>query len=124
MKILFKVLDYSASVFMGAGTVLVVSLLIPAGMNMVLAMIAGMMLGTAVLFLGVMIFSFVSAPFELFPAGMIITMIIGMGSAMAVASWETDPAFMLRAGIAFSLFVQLMIDLYNLKIRGEVHIDR
>jgi hypothetical protein len=37
---------------------------------------------------------------------------------------EIDFQLMLFAAIAFSLFAQLCIDLYNMKLKGEVQIDR
>jgi hypothetical protein len=124
MKILFKILDYTISVLMGAGTVSVVYLLIGMEWNMFLAMFVGMLLGMVVLVLIVLIFSPVSTPFELFPVGMIITMFTGMGAGMVQTQGEADFTVMLVAAVLFSLSVQLVMDLFNMRLRGEVPIDR
>ncbi len=83
MKIIFKILDYLISVFMGSGTVVIVYLVVGEGWNMFIAMIAGMVMSTG----------------------------------------ETDFARLLWAAILFSIFTQFCIDLYNMKLRGEVPID-
>ena len=124
MKIIFKILDYTISVLMGAGTVCVVSLLIGMEWNMFLAMFVGMILGMVVLVLIVLIFSPVSTPFELFPVGMIITMFTGMGAGMVQTQGAADFTVMLVAAVLFSLSVQLVMDLFNMRLRGEVTIDR
>ena len=120
MKILFKVLDYLIAIFMGTATVILVSLVVQESWNMVLAMIAGMFLGMAVLALSVLLFIYVSTAFELFPVGMLITMFTGMAAAMAITMMETDLLFLLIAAAAFSLLAQSGIDLYNMKLKGDV----
>jgi hypothetical protein len=124
MKILFKILDYISAVLMGVGTLFLVSLVISNGWNMFFAMIVGMILGTGVLMLAVLLFSFFSTPFEIFPVGMVITMPIGMAAGMAVTVADPDVICMLSVAAVFSLFAQLGIDLYNMKIKGEVRVDK
>ena len=124
MKILFKILDYTTSVLMGAGTLFFVSIVISESWNMFFAMIVGMVLGIVVLLLSVLLFSSFSTAFEIFPIGMIITMFTGMITGMLTAIVKLDFILMLSAVITFSLFAQLWIDLYNMKLKGEVKVDK
>jgi len=124
MKILFKVLDYIISALMGTGTLYLVSLVVSQSWNMFLAMIVGMVLGILVLLVSVLLFVSVSTAFELFPVGMVITMITGMTAGMVITMVDIDFQIMLFAAIAFSLFTQLCIDLYNMKLKGDVKIDQ
>ena len=124
MKILFKILDYTTSVIMGAGTLFFVSILISESWNMFFAMIVGMAIGIAVLLLSILLFSSFSTAFEIFPVGMIITMFTGMISGMLTAAVKPDFTLMLSAIIVFSLFAQVMIDLYNMKLKGEVQVEK
>lgn len=124
MKILFKILDYIISVLMGTGTLYVVSLVVGKDWNMFLAMVLGMFLGIAVLLVTVILFVYVSTAFELFPVGMLITMFIGMASGMVIAVAEIDFKIMLTAAAVLSLLAQLYIDLYNVKLKGDVPVER
>ncbi len=123
MKILFKALDYLIAIFMGTGTVFLVSLVVHESWNMALAMVAGMFLGMAVLVLAVLLFIYVSTAFELFPAGMVITMFTGMAAGMAITMMETDLFFMLMAAVFFSVIAQFGIDMYNMKLQGDVTVE-
>ncbi len=123
-NILFKVIDYITSFLMGTGTLLLVSLVINDGWNMFLAMAVGMLLGNVVLLLIVVLFSSISTPFEIFPVGMVITMLTGMAAAMAIAAVAADFNSLLLPVTAFSVFTQLMIHLYNNSLKGEVHSGR
>ena len=109
---------------MGTGTLFLVSLVINESWNMFLAMIVGMVLGIVVLLLAVVLFVSVSTAFELFPVGMIITMFTGMTTGMVITIVEIDFKLMLLAAIAFSLLSQFWIDLYNMKLKGNVKIDK
>ncbi|NOS35792.1 MAG: hypothetical protein GQ522_04050 [Deltaproteobacteria bacterium] len=91
---------------------------------MFLAMFVGLILGMVVLVIIVLIFSPASTPFELFPVGMIITMFTGMGVGMVQTQGEADFTVMLVAAVLFSLSAQFAIDIYNMRLRGEVPIDR
>jgi hypothetical protein len=124
MKILFKILDYLISVFMGTGTFFLSALVISESWNMFFAMIMGMILGTAVLLLSVLLFSSFSTAFEIFPVGMIITMFTGMAAGMVMAAGASDFLLMSLAVILFSLLAQLLIDLYNMKLKGDVPVER
>lgn len=123
MKLFFIFLDYTIAVIMGTGTVLLVHSIINNNWNMFSAMIVGMILGTGVLLLSVLLFTPVATPFELFPVGMIITMFTGMGTGMAITMTEIDLRSMLIAAVVFSLLSQLAIDLYNRKLKGDVPYD-
>ena len=124
MKILFKILDYIVSVLMGTGNLLLVSLVVSENWNMFLAMIVGMVLGIVVLLLTVLLFISVTTVFELFPVGMVITMFTGMTTGMIITIVEIDFKLMLLAAVAFSLFAQFWIDSYNMKLKGDVQIDK
>jgi hypothetical protein len=124
MKIIFKILDYITAALMGVGTVYFVSLAVSTNWNVFIAMIAGMVIGMAVLLFAVLLFSSFSTAFEIFPVGMIITMFTGMGAGMILSMEEPDFTLMLTAAIAFSLFSQLCIDLYNMRLKGEVPLDK
>lgn len=108
---------------MGTGTLFLVSLVVSRDWNMPSAMIAGMGLGITVLLLSALLFLSVSTPFELFPVGMVITMFTGMATGMAMVATELNFTSMLSGVITFSCLVQLWIDLYNLKLKGEVPLD-
>lgn len=120
---MLRILDYAISVLMGAGTLLIVTLVVGREWNMLLAMIAGMGLGVLVLMVSLPVFLLVSSPFELVPSGMVITMLTGMFSAMAVTMTDIDISLMLPAVTVFSLLVQIWIDSYNRELKGEVRIE-
>ncbi len=124
MKIFFKIIDYIISVLMGTGTLYLVSLVVSEGWNMFFAMIVGMFLGIVVLLLAVMLFVSVSTAFELFPVGMVITMFIGMSAGMVMTTGKTDFQFMLIPYIFLSIIIQLCIDLYNIRLKGEVPVEK
>lgn len=123
MKILLKILDYIISVLMGVGTLALVSLVVSQDWNMFLAMIAGMLLGGAVLLSSALFFLSVSTPFELFPVGMVITMITGMAAGMLMSVSDLRFSSLLRDVVVFCFIVQIWIDLYNVKLKGEVPRD-
>ncbi len=124
MKMSFKLLDYTVSILMGTGTLSAVYLIVDKEWNMLVAMIAGMVIGMIVLLLTVLLFIPISTAFELFPTGMVITMLIGMVVGMMTSMRNMDFMSMLFPVIGFSLFVQLLMDLYNLKLMGEVPLDK
>ncbi len=124
MKILFKLSDYAASILMGAGTLLLVSAIVGSGWNWntLLAMLAGMVLGTVVLFIVMLAFSSFATLFEIIPVGMVITMLTGMVAGMLFAATELGFMSMLPPVVAFSILAQFRIDLYNIKLKGEVEL--
>ena len=124
IPVALKIVDYLMSVIMGVGTLLLVTIIVDMHWNMFLAMIAGMMLGVPVLMITFIIFSSVSSPFEIFPAGMVITMITGMVTGMVESMKDDNLKVMLIVVIVFSLIVQLSIDLYNLKLSGELPVAK
>ncbi len=124
MKILHKILDYLISVFMGGGTLLLVSLVVSENWNMFFAMIVGMLLGMLVLLVSVMLFISLSTAFELFPVGMVITMFVGMAAGMTMSMGNIEFKTMLSGAIILSLVVQLWIDMYNMKLKGDVPVGK
>ena len=108
---------------MGTGTVLLAHYVINNTWHMFLAMIVGMILGTTVLLVSILIFTPVATAFELFPVGMIITMFTGMGAGMAITMSEIDFRSMFITAVLFSLLAQLAMDLYNRKLKGDVPLD-
>jgi hypothetical protein len=51
-------------------------------------------------------------------------MFTGMGAGMVQAQGEADFTVMLVAAVLFSLSAQFAMDIYNMRLRGEVPIDR
>jgi len=90
---------------------------------MFLAMVAGMVIGTAVLLLSLLLFISVSTPFEIIPCGMVITMVAGMASGMAWVGNGPDAGVMISISAVFSLCTQLGFDLYNGTLKGDVPVD-
>ncbi len=124
MKILYKILDYTISILMGVSTLLLVSLVVGKDWNMFFAMFVGMILGIVVLLLIVMIFISIATAFELFPVGMITTMFTGMATGMILTKAETNFTMMLVAVIVYSFLTRFVIDLYNMRLKGDVPIDQ
>jgi hypothetical protein len=123
MKVFFIILDYMVAILMGTGTLFLVSLVVDKGWNMFFTMIVGMILGMVVLAVTVLVFSPICSLFQLFPSGMIITMLTGMAAGMIFAAKEMDFMIIFWTIVAFSLFVQLGIDFYNMKLKGELPVD-
>lgn len=123
MKVFFIILDYMVAILMGVGTLFLVSLVVGKGWNMFFTMIVGMVLGMVVLAVTVLVFSPICSLFQLFPSGMIITMLTGMAAGMIFAAKEMDFMIILWTIVTFSLFVQLGIDFYNMKLKGELPVD-
>jgi len=124
MNVLFKILDYLSAVLMGAGTLFLVTLSVGKDWNMFFAMIVGMAIGMGVLVLSLLLFSSFSAAFEIFPVGMVITMPVGMAAGMIMSGDGPDFVFMVSASAVFSVCAQLGFDLYNMKLKGEVPVDK
>ena len=124
MNVLFKILDYLSAVLMGAGTLFLVTLSVGKDWNMFFAMIVGMVIGMGVLVLSLLLFTSFSAAFEIFPVGMVITMPVGMAAGMITSGDGPDFVFMVSASAVFSVCAQLGFDLYNMKLKGEVPVDK
>ena len=84
---------------------------------MFLAMISGMVLGTAVLSVTIALFIPVSSPFELLPVGMIITMFTGMGAGMAMTR-SSDRLFVTHSRGNRVLVFDLELGAYGEEIRA------
>ncbi|MBE9503794.1 MAG: hypothetical protein IME96_06430 [Proteobacteria bacterium] len=124
MKALVKIIDYVAAVLMGTATVFFISLFVDKQWNMIAAMFAGMCIGMIVLFIVTILFVRVSTFFQIMPAGMIITMFSGMAAGMVLTSAEVDRVVLFKVAVIFSLLIQYMMDLYNLKLKGEISLGR
>lgn len=124
MKILFTIVDYLSAVFMGTGTVFLTGIIVGRDWNIVFAMFAGMAAGSGILVLSLLLFISVSTPFEIVPKGMVIIMVAGTASGMAAAVDGPGATLMLSASAVFSVFVQLGFDVYNVKLTGEVPLDK
>lgn len=122
-KMFFIISDYIVATLMGAGTLFFVFLVIGKGWNMFLTMIVGMILGMLVFAVTVLVFGPICSLFQLFPSGMIITMLTGMAAGMIFTATEIEFMIILWTVVAFSLSVQLGIDLYNMKLKGELPVD-
>ncbi len=83
-----------------------------------------MILGIVVLLLIVMIFISIATAFELFPVGMITTLFTGMATGMILTRAEINFAMMLVAVIVYSFLARVVIDLYNMRLKGDVPIDQ
>ena len=123
MKILFKIIDYSLALLMGVGTVLLVSLVVGEGWNMFVAMSVGMLLGMILLIFVIVLSCGVTSIFDIMPTGMVITMFTGMAVGMSIAAGSASMARLYMGTLLFALFAQFTIDLYNLKLKGEVPLD-
>ena len=124
LRILFKVLDYIIAALMGIGTLSTIYLIIDKDWNMPVGMFVGMVLGMLVLLLIILLFIPISTAFELFPVGMIISIFVGMVVGMMRSMESTAFMSMVFPVIAFSLFAQFIMDLYNLRLMGEVPVDK
>lgn len=124
MNLIFKVIDYVASVLIGTVTVLFVSFFVGKEWNMVAAMSAGMFFGMIALVLVTLLFVRISTFFQIMPPGMIIAMFTGMGAGMVFSAADVDLPLLLKMSVVFSLFVQYAMDVYNLKLTGEVSYGR
>ncbi|MBC8413233.1 hypothetical protein H8E50_06150 [bacterium] len=124
MKKRFKIIDYVIAVFMAVSTVLLVALVTGTGWGMFAAMIVGMFLGMAVMIVSLLLFSGITTPFELFATGMITTMFTGMGTGMAIISSAPETGIMVSSAITFALIVQFGIDLYDMKLKGDVLVEK
>lgn len=90
---------------------------------MFFAMVAGMIMGMVVLTVIVLIFGPICSIFQLLPSGMIITKLTGMATGMMFAMADVNFAMVFFVIVIFSLFVQFVIDLYNMKLKGDVIVD-
>jgi hypothetical protein len=121
-KILFKLFDYAAALVMGAGTLFVVTLVVGGGWNMFLAMLVGMVLGTVLLVVFAVATAGLTTLFEVIPVGMVVTMIVGMGAGMAVAMTGAGFWSLFWPVVLYSMAAQLMMDVYNAGLKGEVQV--
>jgi hypothetical protein len=119
---LFAIGDYLAGIVIGVATTLAVRAVVWPGMDMVLAMLIGMAIGTVVhLFIG-----FVLAPlvgmFETMVPGSLIGMyggmLFGMRDSMSAGSLTLASA--ITVGAIFGIVVVLGVKVYNSILHGTI----
>ena len=119
---LFSIGDYLAGILIGVATTLAVRAVVWPGMDMVLAMLIGMALGTAIhLFLGLILAPLVGMFETMVPAsfiGMYGGMLFGMRDSMAAGSVNLESA--IAVGAVFGIIVVLGVKVYNQVLRGAV----
>ena len=119
---LFTIGDYLSGILIGVATTLAVRAVVWPGMDMVLAMLIGMAVGTVVhLFLGLILAPLVGMFETMIPAsliGMYGGMLFGMRDAMAAGSLTLGSAT--TVGAIFGVIVVLGVKIYNLVLRGAV----
>jgi hypothetical protein len=123
MSFLFKLVDYALAVFMGLASVLFVSLVVGSGWNMFVAMFAGMFLGMLAVLPALMLSCGISTAFHVLPVGMLITMFTGMIAGMTIAMGTLSTSQLYPLAIFIAATVQMAIDLYDMKLKGEVSLD-
>ena len=124
MKIRFVIADYTSSGLTGIGTLALIFLMVGEGWNVLLAMVVGMGVGLLVMLIVLVAFIRVSTFFERFPVGMVIAMVTGMVAGMNEAMVRVDFISILMGVITFSVLAQLSMNLYDLRLKGEVVIER
>ena len=119
---LFFIGDYLAGMLIGIATTLAVRVLVWPGMDMVLAMLLGMAIGTVVhLLLGFLLAPLVGMFETMVPAsliGMYGGMLFGMRDSMAAGSLTLASAIIV--GAIFGAVVVLGVKVYNRVLRGAV----
>ncbi|MBE9536292.1 MAG: hypothetical protein IMF07_03845 [Proteobacteria bacterium] len=124
MRFLFKLVDYILAVFMGVASVWLVSLVVGSGWNMFIAMFVGMFLGMLAVFPALLFSCGVTTAFHVLPVGMLITMFTGMIAGMAIAMGALSTSQLYPLAIFIAATVQLAIDRYDMKLKGEVPLGR
>ncbi len=119
---LFSIADYLAGILVGVATTLVVRGVVWPGMDMVLAMLIGMVAGMIVhLLLGLILAPLVGMFETMMPAsviGMYGGMLFGMRDSMAAGSLTLASAA--AVGAVFGAIVVLGIKVYDRILRGAV----
>jgi hypothetical protein len=119
---LFSIGDYLAGILIGVATTLAVRAIIWPGMDMVLAMLIGMAVGTVVhLLLGLILAPLVGMFETMMPAsliGMYGGMLFGMRDSMSAGSLTLESAT--TVGAIFGIIVVLGVKVYNQVLRGAV----
>ena len=119
---LFSIGDYLAGILIGVATTLAVRAVIWPGMDMVIAMLIGMAIGTVVhLFIGLVLAPLVGMFETMVPGsliGMYGGMLFGMRDSMAAGSLTLTSAT--TVGAIFGAIVVLGVKVYNQILRGPV----
>jgi hypothetical protein len=119
---LFSIGDYLAGILIGVATTLAVRVVVWPGMDMVLAMMIGMGVGTVVhLVLGLTLAPLVGMFETMVPGsliGMYGGMLFGMRDSMAAGSLTLESATMV--GAIFGVVVVIGVKIYNQVLRGAV----
>ena len=119
MRFLFKLFDYAIALLLGTLLSLALCGVIGPGWGMMPAMFVGMFTGMGLLLLFLPLVGLFSTFFNFMPPAMLIAMLGGMGGGMAVAA-GTGFSTLFSTMLLFSATVQLLIDLYNHRLTGEL----
>ena len=119
---LFAIGDYLAGILIGVATTLAVRAIVWPGMDMVIAMLIGMALGTVVhLIIGLILAPLVGMFETMVPGsliGMYGGMLFGMRDSMAAGSFTLASAS--AVGAVFGAVIVLGVKVYNRILRGAV----
>ena len=119
---LFSIGDYLAGILIGVATTLAVRVVVWPGMDMVLAMLIGMAVGTVVhLFLGLVLAPLVGMFETMVPGsliGMYGGMLFGMRDSMSAGSLTLASAA--TVGAVFGVVVVLSVKVYSSVLRGAI----
>jgi hypothetical protein len=120
--VLFSIGDYLAGILIGVATTLAVRVVVWPGMDMVLAMLIGMAVGTVVhLFLGLVLAPLVGMFETMVPGsliGMYGGMLFGMRDSMSAGSLTLASAT--TVGAIFGFVVVLDVKVYSSVLRGAI----
>jgi hypothetical protein len=119
---LYQIGDYLAGAVIGMATALIVRIIVWPGMDMVIAMLIGIALGTIVsLFLGYMLSPMLGIVETMIPGsltGMYGGMLFAMRDSMAAGSRTMATA--ISVGAIFGIAVTVAMKFYNYVLRGTV----
>jgi hypothetical protein len=119
---LFSIGDYLAGILIGVATTLAVRVVVWPGMDMVLAMLIGMAVGTVVhMFLGLVLAPLVGMFETMVPGsliGMYGGMLFGMRDSMSAGSLTLASAT--TVGAIFGVVVVLGVKVYSSVLRGAI----
>jgi hypothetical protein len=117
---LLRLLDYIAVMLAGGVSALLAGYLVPSGWPLSVGMLVGMLLGTMVLSIVVLGFSWFAGPFEIVMPGMPAVMITGMLCGMMAASGSPAISTLATFGVCIGLSLQAVFHIYDTRLHGEV----
>lgn len=115
-----RFLDYIAMMLAGGFSALLAGYLVPSGWPLPAGMLVGMLLGTVVLLIVVLGFSWFAGAFEIVMPGMPAVMITGMLCGMMAASGSPTISTLVIFGVCTGLSLQAVFHIYDTRLHGEV----